>query len=329
LTRRRLFWIFGPLLVLALLAVAGFRTRPVEFFNAYTESRMLLSGAETHTAAVAGHRVHYYAMGPASGPPVVLVHGLGGRSEDWRNLAPYLVRAGYRVYLPDLVGYGQSEQPSGFSYSVDDEAGVVVGLFDVLGLKQVDLGGWSMGGWIVQRVAAEQPDRVRKLMLFDSAGLLVKPDWDTGLFTPRNASELAELDALLMPHPPVVPDFVESQRLGDPPGTRDHADWTRRDRQPAGPAENAGADRVGAGRSHHSPQRRGNHAQADSAVAARLDSRLRPSGTQHVRTADRAWSGRLSALKAKAPHALPPFMSLSLRFVTKCRSPIESFVCHR
>jgi pimeloyl-ACP methyl ester carboxylesterase len=208
LTRRRLFWIFGPLLVLALLAVAGFRTRPVEFFNAYTESRLLLSGAETHTAAVAGHRVHYYAMGPASGPPVVLVHGLGGRSEDWRNLAPYLVRAGYRVYLPDLVGYGQSEQPSGFSYSVDDEAGVVVGLFDVLGLKQVDLGGWSMGGWIVQRVAAEQPDRVRKLMLFDSAGLLVKPDWDTGLFTPRNASELAELDALLMPHPPVVPDFV-------------------------------------------------------------------------------------------------------------------------
>jgi len=208
LTRRRLFWIFGPLLVLALLAVAGFRTRPVEFFNAYTESRLLLSGAETHTAAVAGHRVHYYAMGPASGPPVVLVHGLGGRSEDWRNLAPYLVRAGYRVYLPDLVGYGQSEQPSGFSYSVDDEAGVVVGLFDVLGLKQVDLGGWSMGGWIVQRVAAEQPDRVRKLMLFDSAGLLVKPDWDTGLFTPRNASELAELDALLIPHPPVVPDFV-------------------------------------------------------------------------------------------------------------------------
>ena len=208
MTRRRLFWIFGPLLVLALLAVAGFRTRPVEFFNAYTESRLLLSGAETHTAAVAGHRVHYYAMGPASGPPVVLVHGLGGRSEDWRNLAPYLVRAGYRVYLPDLVGYGQSEQPSGFSYSVDDEAGVVVGLFDVLGLKQVDLGGWSMGGWIVQRVAAEQPDRVRKLMLFDSAGLLVKPDWDTGLFTPRNASELAELDALLIPHPPVVPDFV-------------------------------------------------------------------------------------------------------------------------
>ena len=217
MTHRRLFWIVAPLLALALLAVAGFRARPVEFFNAYTESRLLLSGAETHTVVVAGYRIHYYTMGPASGPPVVLVHGLGGRSEDWRNLAPYLVRAGYRVYLPDLVGYGQSEQPSGFSYSVDDEAGVLVGLFDVLGLKQVDLGGWSMGGWIVQRVAAEHPDRVRKLMLFDSAGLMVRPDWNTGLFTPRSASELAQLDTLLMPHPPVVPEFVARDilRLSD------------------------------------------------------------------------------------------------------------------
>jgi pimeloyl-ACP methyl ester carboxylesterase len=34
--------------------------------------------------------MHYYAVGPADGPVVVLVHGLGGRAEDWRNLAPYL-----------------------------------------------------------------------------------------------------------------------------------------------------------------------------------------------------------------------------------------------
>jgi len=208
LTRRRLFWIAGPLLVLVVPGLAGFRARPVECFNAYTELRLVLSGAETHTLTVSGYRLHYYAMGPASGPPVVLVHGLGGRSEDWRNLAPHLARAGYRVYLPDLVGYGQSEQPAGFSYSIPDEARVVVAFFDALGLKQVDLGGWSMGGWIVQRLALEHPERVRKLMLFDSAGLMVKPDWDTGLFTPRNASELAELDALLMPRPPTVPDFV-------------------------------------------------------------------------------------------------------------------------
>ena len=208
MTRRRLFWVFGPVLVLVVLGVASFRIRPVESFNAYTELRLVLSGAETHTLTVSGYRVHYYALGPASGPPVVLVHGLGGRSEDWRNLAPYLVRAGYRVYLPDLVGYGQSERPMGFSYSIPDEARFVVAFFDALGLERADLGGWSMGGWIVQRVALDHPGRVRKLMLFDSAGLMAKPRWDTALFTPKSASELAELDVLLMPHPPAVPDFI-------------------------------------------------------------------------------------------------------------------------
>jgi pimeloyl-ACP methyl ester carboxylesterase len=213
LTRRSVAWILGSVFMLAVFAGVGFCVRPVEFFNAYTEMRLLLSGAESHESTVAGCRVHYYVLGPASGPAVVLVHGLGGRSEDWRNLAPYLTRAGFRVYLPDLPGYGQSQKPDGFSYSIPDEAKVVVGFLDALGLKQVDLGGWSMGGWIVQRVAAEYPERVRRLMLFDSAGLKVKPDWNTGLFTPRNAAELAQLDALLMPHPPPVPGFVAKDIL--------------------------------------------------------------------------------------------------------------------
>lgn len=157
---------------------------------------------------VAGHRIHYYAEGPASGPPVVLVHGLGGRSEDWRNLAPYLVNAGFRVYLPDLPGYGRSEQPADFSYSISDEAEAVVGFLDALGLKQVDLGGWSMGGAIVQHVAARHPERVRRLMLFDAAGLYVVPKWDVRLFTPSTPTDLEQLDALLMPNPPRVPPFI-------------------------------------------------------------------------------------------------------------------------
>lgn len=209
----RLSWVFGGLVVLAVLCVAGFRARPVEVFNSYSELRLFLSGAESRSISVSGYRVHYYVLGPASGPAVVLVHGLGGRSEDWQKLAPYLTKAGYRVYLPDLPGYGQSEKPAGFSYSVPDEAGVVVSFLDALGLRQVDLGGWSMGGWIVQRIAAGRPERVRKLMLFDSAGLMVKPDWNTDLFTPETAAELSQLDELLMPNPPRVPDFVAKDIL--------------------------------------------------------------------------------------------------------------------
>jgi pimeloyl-ACP methyl ester carboxylesterase len=210
---RRLLWIFGTLIALAVLGGVAFWARPVEFFNTYSELRLLRAGAESRSTLVEGYRVHYYALGPDSGPAVVLVHGLGGRAENWQNLAPYLSKAGYRVYLPDLLGYGQSEKPAGFSYSVPNEVGVVGGFLDALGLKQVDLGGWSMGGWIVQRVAAERPERVRKLILFDSAGLALKPDWNTNLFTPATADELSQLDELLMPHPPNVPDFVATDIL--------------------------------------------------------------------------------------------------------------------
>jgi pimeloyl-ACP methyl ester carboxylesterase len=209
--RRRWMTLLGVLLILLCGLVLW--ARPVEVFNNFNELRLLLSGAQTRNVFVNGCRIHYYALGPAAGPVVVLVHGLGGRSEDWQDLAPSLTRAGYRVYLPDLPGYGQSEQPQSFSYSVPDEAAVVVGFFDALALRRVDLGGWSMGGWIAQRVAAKHPERVRKLMLFDSAGLAVEPTWDTRLFTPDSAAELEQLDELLMPHPPPVPGFIANDIL--------------------------------------------------------------------------------------------------------------------
>ena len=167
-----------------------------------------LEGVKSRKVQVAGYRIHYDVLGPKDGPAVVLVHGLGGRAEDWLRLAPYLAKAGYRVYMPDLPGFGRSEWPADFSYSVRDQAGWWLGFWMRMGLKQVDLGGWSMGGWIAQRVAIAHPERVRRLMLFDSAGLAELPAWDTRLFTPTSHGQVDQLNALLMPHPPRVPRFV-------------------------------------------------------------------------------------------------------------------------
>lgn len=210
---RKLGWFAGIVAAMAVIAGVGFWARPLVYFNEFGYLRMRMEGAESLWVVIHGARVHYYVEGPASGPLVVLVHGLGGRSEDWRELAPYLAKVGYRVYMPDLPGYGRSDKPADFSYSVPDEADVVVSLMDALGLKRVDLGGWSMGGWIAQRVASGHAERVRRLMLFDSAGLLLKPDWDTRLFTPNTAGELDQLDALLMPHPPTIPAFIAQDIL--------------------------------------------------------------------------------------------------------------------
>ncbi len=201
-------WFVGLLLAGAILVFAAIWARPVKFFREYGELHMLLSGADSRYTTIAGHRVHYYTMGPVNGTAVVLVHGLGGRSEDWQNLAPYLTKAGYRVYMPDLLGFGRSDKPTDFSYSIADEASVVIGFADSTGLKQFDLGGWSMGGWVAQRVASAHPARVQRLMLFDSAGIYEKPVWDTQLFTPSSPAELEQLYALLIPKPPMLPAFV-------------------------------------------------------------------------------------------------------------------------
>ena len=207
---RRAHWrpVVLAVVLFILIGGIGFLLRPVSYFNQWLYLREHLTGIESRSVPVKGHRLHYLAEGPARGPVVVLLHGLGASAESWRNLAPYLAKAGFRVYIPDLLGFGRSDQPADFSYAVRDEAAVVVEFMDALGLKHVDLGGWSMGGWISEIVAAEHPDRVGRLMLFDAAGLNVVPDWNTDLFTPTTPAELDDLDALLMPHPPQVPGFV-------------------------------------------------------------------------------------------------------------------------
>jgi pimeloyl-ACP methyl ester carboxylesterase len=214
---RAIFWLSA---IAVIAGTTSFLLRPVSFFNASMYLRDTLSGVEDHSIEVDGIRLNYLAQGPKGGPGVVLVHGLGGRAEDWRLLAPYLAEAGFRVYQPDLPGYGRSERPNNFSYSVRDQATVVIDFIKALGLKQVDLGGWSMGGWIVQIAAAQHPEVVRRLMVFDSAGLQVKPDWDTNLFMPKTALQLDALEALLMPQPHAIPTFVANDILRN---SREHA----------------------------------------------------------------------------------------------------------
>jgi len=217
MARRKTLSRIGAALAILLVPIVAVGTtvymRPMWVFRQASTLQFQLSGAKSLYVNLNGHRIHYYVRGPISGPPVVLVHGLGGRAEDWVNLAPYLVNAGYRVYTPDLLGYGQSDKPQDANYSIQQESQLVTGFLDAMHLEQTDLAGWSMGGWIVQRVAADHPDRIRRLILIDSAGLRMAPEWDTRLFTPTTPAELDQLDALLMPNPPKIPGFLANDIL--------------------------------------------------------------------------------------------------------------------
>ena len=151
--------------------------------------RLRLHGVHSEFVTVNGYKMHYLVGG--SGRPLVLVHGLGSRAADWANLIPRLIDGGHRVYALDLLGYGRSAQPKDADYSISEQAAMVEGFLDSQHLQQVDLAGWSMGGWIAMQVALQQPERVRRLVLLDSAGLRFKLGFDPALFQPASPNDLA------------------------------------------------------------------------------------------------------------------------------------------
>lgn len=211
-TLRILRWIlilFFPILVL-LVSVA--LLLPLDVLWTASEGQLFFQGIQSHYTAidvpgVGRVRVHYYEGG--SGEPLVLVHGLGGRADDWVKLMPQLARDHHHVYALDLPGYGRSEWPGNAKYSIAEESRDVESFMDQMGLQRTDLCGWSMGGWIAMRVALDDPPRIRRLVVIDSAGLTFGLTWDPSLFVPDTREKLQKLDDLLMPNgAPRVPGFV-------------------------------------------------------------------------------------------------------------------------
>ena len=89
-------------------------------------------------ANVNGWRMHYIDEGPRDAPPVLLLHGNPTWGYLWRDTIPPLVAAGYRVIVPDQIGFGLSEHPHAASaHSLDNHAANLVALIDQLDLAGV------------------------------------------------------------------------------------------------------------------------------------------------------------------------------------------------
>src|SRR5262245_27621593 len=122
-------------------------------------------------ATVAGVTLHYEVQG--DGPPIVLVHGLGGTSNVWHAQRVTLSRT-HRVVTYDLSGSGLSDR-SRRQYSIATWAEELVGLMDHVKLDSAALAGHSMGTVIVQLFAARHPQRVSALILAGALTELAPP----------------------------------------------------------------------------------------------------------------------------------------------------------
>lgn len=103
-----------------------------------------------------------------SGPPLLLVHGLGGDHTVWNAVLPHL-REGHTVLVPDLRGHGRSPSPADSTYSFRELEDDLLGTIRARSIDKVDLVGLSAGGFLALRLALDHPERVRRLVVIGAA----------------------------------------------------------------------------------------------------------------------------------------------------------------
>jgi pimeloyl-ACP methyl ester carboxylesterase len=119
--------------------------------------------ATHHTAAIKDVRLHYLIAG--SGDPVVLLHGWPQTWAAWGDILPALAER-YTVIAPDLRGLGSSSKPSG-GYDIDNVADDIYELVRHLGHERILLAGHDWGAATAYSYAAQHPDDVRRLAIFE------------------------------------------------------------------------------------------------------------------------------------------------------------------
>jgi pimeloyl-ACP methyl ester carboxylesterase len=119
-----------------------------------------------------GAKIRYLEAGDAAKPTVILLHGLGAQAESWQLNITALAQ-NYRVIAPDQIGFGKSDKPF-LKYRIGTYADFLDKFMAELKIEKASLVGNSMGGWVSGLTAIKYPNRVEKIVLADSAGLLPK-----------------------------------------------------------------------------------------------------------------------------------------------------------
>ena len=127
----------------------------------------LLPGLEARFADVKGMRLRYFVGG--DGPPLLLLHGLGGAAVNWTLVAPSLL-AHRRLLVPDLPGHGGSS-PAPAAPTLNPFADAAAALAEREGMFPAAVVGHSMGGVIALRLAIRRPDDVSAVVLAAAAGI--------------------------------------------------------------------------------------------------------------------------------------------------------------
>ena len=119
----------------------------------------------SHFVEVDGATVHYQEFGERSNPTLILIHGFTASTYVWQTVAPMLADENFHVIAVDLLGFGFSQKPAWFEYSIVSQARMIERFMDRIGIGRAVLVGSSYGGAVASTVALDYPERVEKLVL--------------------------------------------------------------------------------------------------------------------------------------------------------------------
>jgi len=115
----------------------------------------------------------------ANGKTVVLLHGKNFNGAYWKTTVDALTKEGFRVIVPDQIGFGKSSKPTEYQFTFQQLAQNTKAVLDELKIDKIYLLGHSMGGMVATRFSLMYPETVEKLILENPIGL---EDWK--LFAP-------------------------------------------------------------------------------------------------------------------------------------------------
>ncbi|GEO36248.1 alpha/beta hydrolase [Skermanella aerolata] len=116
-----------------------------------------------------GRRLAAIDEGPVDGPLVILLHGFPEFSYAWRNQVGPLADDGWRVLVPDQLGYNLSDKPVGLeNYDIDALADDVLRLAESAGYRTFSLVGHDWGGIVAWWLALRDPDRIERLAILNA-----------------------------------------------------------------------------------------------------------------------------------------------------------------
>lgn len=130
----------------------------------------LATGMQRRSTYIKSQKIVWLEGGNPHGEPLLLIHGFASNKENWVMLLPFLMKR-YRLFVPDLPGWGESTFDFTESYRIEDQISRLEIWTQRYLPEDFHVVGSSMGGGIAALFAVRQPDQVRSLTLMNSLGV--------------------------------------------------------------------------------------------------------------------------------------------------------------